>query len=100
MADAFMARCGIDCEACKYREQMNCPGCPATGGKPFWGECQVARCCIGKGHEHCGQCAEFPCELLKKFAYDPEQGDNGRRIRNLEAWNEKGYDVWRKEKSI
>lgn len=27
-----------------------------------------------------GECGEFPCALLKKFSYDPEQGDNGVRI--------------------
>ena len=98
MADSFMGRCGIDCEACNYREQMNCPGCPATEGKPFWGECKLAMCCISKGYEHCGQCQEFPCEVLKAFSYDPDQGDNGQRIRNLQAWNEVGYEAWRKAK--
>lgn len=97
MADAFMGRCGIDCSECSFREQMNCPGCPATNGKLFWGECALAVCCIGKGHDHCGQCREFPCTALNDYSYDSEHGDNGQRIRNLEAWNEKGYDAWRQE---
>jgi len=80
---AFAARCGLDCVACEYREKMNCPGCIAAGGKMFWGECPVAACASGKGHVHCGHCAEFVCPTLHRFAYDPEQGDDGQRIASL-----------------
>jgi len=66
---------------------MNCPGCLAAKGAMFWGSCEIATCCINKGHAHCGKCDVFPCALLTSFAYDPEQGDNGERIRNLESWN-------------
>ncbi len=96
MADALMGRCGIDCEACTYRNQMGCPGCQRTQGKPFWGQCAVAACCLAKGHDHCGQCQEFPCATLNEYAYHPEQGDNGARLLNLKAWNETGYDAWRR----
>ena len=95
MANPFMARCGIDCQACTYREQTGCPGCPATEGKLFWGECALAKCCITKGHDHCGQCEDFPCAMLNEYANDPEHGDQGERIRNLHAWNTEGYDTWR-----
>jgi len=97
MADQFMAHCGIDCEACTYRESAGCAGCLAAKGKPFWGECALAACCIGKGHDHCGQCQEFPCATLNEYAYDPQNGDNGKRILNLRAWNEVGYGAWRRE---
>ncbi len=92
MAYPFMARCGDDCEICKHRESDGCPGCSATQGKPFWGECKLAMCCISKGYEHCGQCQNRPCEIMK--GYDGyEEG-----LRNLEAWNKMGYDVWRRAK--
>ena len=94
MDNPYMARCGIDCEACDYRERQGCPGCPATAGKPFWGECELALCCIKREHEHCGKCQEFPCPTLVKFAYDKEQGDQGERIRHLHSWNAKGYAHW------
>jgi hypothetical protein len=85
MANPSMARCGIDCEACEYRAKMNCLGCQAAKGKLFWGECALAKCCMDKGHDHCGQCQDFPCDTLKEYSYDSEHGDNGERIRNLEA---------------
>jgi hypothetical protein len=97
--DSFMGRCGIDCEACEYRTQMGCLGCPAAEGKLFWGECEVAKCCIAKGHDHCGQCQEFPSARLNALAHDPEHGDNGQRILNLRAWNEMGCDAWRGDKN-
>ncbi|MEW6710633.1 MAG: DUF3795 domain-containing protein, partial [Candidatus Riflebacteria bacterium] len=28
----------------------------------------------------------FPCQLLNKFAYDKEQGDNGKRIEQCRLW--------------
>jgi len=51
----------------------------------FWGECDLAKCCIAKGLDHCGKCEEFPCEQLKACSFSKEYGDNGRRIENLRA---------------
>ena len=94
MSDAFAARCGIYCGECEYREKMNCSGCIAAAGKMFYGECELAPCCIEKGLEHCGQCSDFPCDKLRAYSYDEQQGDNGQRIRNLEAWNAMGFQAW------
>jgi hypothetical protein len=80
-----LACCGLDCQACNYRSPTQCPGCPAAGGNMLWGECPLAKCCIGKGLEHCGTCEQFPCERLNAFAFDKEHGDNGRRIENLRS---------------
>ena len=98
MSAEFAARCGIYCGDCEYREKMSCPGCIKCGGKVFWGECDVAKCCIERGLDHCGQCEDVPCEMLRRFAYDPEEGDDGQRIRNVQAWQEKGVDAWLKER--
>ena len=95
----FQSRCGILCNECTYKEKVNCLGCVAID-KPFWGEsCPVKDCCEGKSHEHCGQCSNFPCELLNEFAYDKEQGDNGKRIETCRLWSMKekvqsdGFDI-------
>jgi hypothetical protein len=43
--------------------------------KPVWGDCEVKVCCEKKGFKFCGECSEFPCEMLsnmgKEFGYDP-----------------------------
>lgn len=88
MSDGFESRCGLYCSKCGYREKVNCPGCVKAEGKMFWGQCELAKCCMEKELRHCGQCQNVPCDKLREFSYDKEQGDNGQRIKNLEKWNE------------
>ncbi len=71
--------CGIDCDACKYREEQNCGGCTYSECKVFWGECEIYKCNIEKEQEHCGKCADFPCAKLKEWA----SRENPERIENL-----------------
>ncbi|UWG96258.1 DUF3795 domain-containing protein [Dehalobacter sp. DCM] len=80
------SRCGIVCTECEYKEKANCLGC-VNIDKPFWGEqCPVKACCENKEHLHCGECDTFPCKLLNQFAYDKEQGDDGKRIEQCRKW--------------
>lgn len=80
------SRCGILCSECAYREQMNCQGCTQIQ-KPFWGDsCPLKSCCEEKSQEHCGNCVNFPCDLLNQFAYDEKQGDGGKRIEQCRSW--------------
>lgn len=65
---------------------MNCGGC-VNISKPFWGDkCDIKSCCEQKKIDNCGECTEFPCELLKSFSYDKEQGDDGKRIEQCKKW--------------
>lgn len=80
------SRCGILCSQCEYKEKVGCTGC-INIEKPFWGEvCRVKECCENKKYEQCGLCNDFPCDLLKSFSYDNEQGDNGKRIEQCKQW--------------
>lgn len=80
------SRCGIKCSECEYKDKMNCAGC-VNIKKPFWGEsCPVKSCCESKDIVNCGLCNTFPCDLLKQFSYDKEQGDNGARIKQCKYW--------------
>ncbi|WP_462425098.1 DUF3795 domain-containing protein [Fusobacterium sp. THCT13E1] len=82
----IQSRCGILCEECHYKEKTDCNGC-VNITKPFWGEsCPVKSCCENKNLAHCGQCEIFPCEILMQFAYDKEQGDEGKRIEQCRCW--------------
>lgn len=83
------SRCGILCGECEYRQQVGCSGCVSIS-KPFWGEsCKVKSCCEEKHLNHCGECEDFPCSLLNEFAYDQEQGDDGKRIAQCRKWRDK-----------
>lgn len=80
------SRCGIRCSECRYKEEFNCKGCISIS-KPFWGEsCPIKSCCESKGYKFCGECSEFPCNILVGFSYDKEQGDNGKRIETCRCW--------------
>lgn len=80
------SRCGIKCSECKFKLEGTCAGC-LNIQKPFWGDaCNIKNSCEEKGHAHCGECKNFPCENLKQFAYDPQQGDDGKRIKQCESW--------------
>ena len=80
------SRCGILCGECNYREQMGCAGCVHMQ-KPFWCDSKpVKACCEEKQQEHCGLCENFPCDLLNQFAYDEQQGDDGKRIEQCKCW--------------
>lgn len=79
------SRCGIECSTCEFREKVNCKGCTNID-TPFHGVCDVKKCCEEKNLECCGECNDFPCDLLKSYAYDPEHGDNGTRIEVCKKW--------------
>ena len=80
------SRCGIECSECEYKESMNCPGCTKIDN-PFWGECDVKKCCEAKKHDHCGQCSDFPCGVLNEYSYAGEpDGDDGKRIETCRTW--------------
>lgn len=81
------SRCGILCGECEFRESMGCKGCAGIA-VPFHGACAVKTCCEGKGLEYCGACPEFPCQLLRDYAHDPEHGDSGLRIEQCRRWRE------------
>lgn len=83
------SRCGISCSTCPFQIEGKCAGCTHIK-KPFWADnCPVKVCCESKNLTCCGKCKSFPCDLLKSFAYDKEQGDNGLRIENCKKWCQK-----------
>ena len=72
----FESRCGVRCNICERKEKVHCQGCLFME-KPFWGgECKVKSCCENKNLNHCGECLNFPCEMLsnmgKDQGYDPQ----------------------------
>ena len=86
MDETMKAMCGTYCGVCTWRESTGCPGCQANQGNMFWGECDKARCCIGRGYEHCGFCPDLPCQKMLDLFADPEHGDGGARLNNLKNW--------------
>ena len=86
MDKQMIGRCGTYCGVCEWREKTSCPGCQECNGKPFWGNCAVAKCSIEKGLNHCGHCSDLPCEVLVAAYNTPGHEDNGERLLNLKNW--------------
>lgn len=57
--------CGIDCNKCELKD--TCSGCVATNGRPFGGECIIAKCCLNKGYECSEKCSDTPCILKEQL---------------------------------
>ena len=66
--------CGLWCEDCDSYT-VKCAGCSTQKGKLFWGECSIYKCVSDKGLEHCGLCAELPCDQYFKtfLTYLPKE---------------------------
>jgi hypothetical protein len=88
MDKKMMAFCGTYCSICEWKDKMNCLGCQECQSNMFWGKCDIAKCCIDRGYDHCGYCADMPCQKLSDMIADPEHGDKGKgtRIKNLRNW--------------
>ena len=79
MAAYFDSYCGLVCKDCEKKD--TCGGCFFGGGE----NCAIAACAGKRNRRFCGECGDFPCETMKRYAFDPEQGDGGRRIENCKA---------------
>jgi len=73
--------CGKSCASCSHKEALNCPGCKAGPGSRYGGDCALAKCCAGKGHQECTTC-EFTgnCGLYRGRERVPEY-----RLKSVEA---------------
>jgi hypothetical protein len=77
---SLAAACGLYCGDCEYLGE-GCRGCNSALGRPFWTEqfgvavCPLYDCSVNqKGLEHCGLCADFPCQTFDSMR-DPSMSD-------------------------
>lgn len=82
MSVTIESYCGLKCGECNYLQNGQCKGCASTNGKPFHGKCEVADCATQKKRRFCGECENFPCDILNTYSYDKDHGDKGARIEN------------------
>ncbi len=82
------SRCGLDCGSCPNREEFSCSGCTELEEGNWAGNCEIKKCCEEKQLSHCGLCPEFPCDILRNTAFDPDEGDDGERLVTLKHWAE------------
>ncbi len=65
--------CGKICEECTHKERIGCLGCKPGQGTAATGECDLAKCCKGKGHSTCDTCSfHTTCGTLRGRGNEPE----------------------------
>ena len=82
--------CGRMCDACTWKEQLDCPGCQDGPGRRFSGGCPIADCCREKGHTACVTCTfSTGCALRRRdmpqnrlWAMEAERERRARLDRN------------------
>jgi hypothetical protein len=61
--DPLATPCGLYCGSCRYYLGKECQGCGTVDREG----CQLFDCCRKeKGLRFCTECADFPCERLRK----------------------------------
>lgn len=114
MSSELIAYCGLYCGACSFRlaylennrnhiEKMPscydhlkndpleyCPGCRLENK---CGECKIRDCAIEKNYHHCGECSDFPCDIITKFSNDGKP-HHSEVLSNLLLLNEIGEKKW------
>jgi hypothetical protein len=75
---------GFACRGCRSAQLYIHPGCA---------ECRIRACAEGRGIDHCGLCAEFPCRRLLAFQGDgrPHHADVVAQLEEMAAM---GPKVW------
>lgn len=81
----FESRCGVCCNSCERKEAVHCGGCTVME-KPFWGgTCGVKACCESRKLNHCGECNDFPCDMLANMGKD-KGFDPLPKLEKLKEW--------------
>lgn len=95
MAETY---CGKSCESCVHKEKMNCPGCKTGPGARIIGDCKLAKCCSGKGHDACESCNIKPrCGLYIGREHAPvhRQREREAEIQRLIAIRERTKGLYK-----
>lgn len=83
MAETY---CGKSCEDCIEKKALSCYGCKQGPGRPNSGECKIARCCRGKGHQECSTCSfSGGCSTLRGRERMAEYRLNERAAKKAKA---------------
>ena len=75
----LLGYCGVDCSVCSDFVSEKCPGCRQS----IWPEgdaCPPLSCCKEKAIRLCGECRQFPSEMMKEFYRESESHERAYRL--------------------
>lgn len=85
--------CGLNCARCELLAEDKCGGCRGPIDRNWSPQCEFRPCAEAKGHRHCFECAEFPCEKIKSFASDGYE-HHRLTVENMKRMKELGLQEW------
>ena len=95
--------CGLYCGACPSYQKATCLGCRSEDKKQSrkskWG-CKIRNCCFKERNvEYCGQCNDFPCniisnKLINSHPHDPRFNYRHKIPENILKINKLGLERW------
>jgi hypothetical protein len=83
----------------KTMEEPTCQGCRSDKLRHHCSECKIRECAEGKGINHCGDCTEIPCEMLRNFQLDG-RAHHLDVMDNLAELREQGCEKWLKKQEL
>lgn len=93
----LLAFCGLYCGGCgSYKENFSvgCKGCRIEPN--LVSDCPTIPCAQRKGLLHCGECPEFPCEMMTSF-YSDGIKHHALALKNIRRIQEIGAETWLSE---
>lgn len=109
-----IAYCGLYCPQCSFRvayetqrrehllnmpekysvykmEDLNNLKCIGCKKDDFCGDCEIKKCAEPRNINHCGECNDFPCSIIKDFSNDgiPHHKE---AFKNLQFIQAKGFN--------
>jgi len=104
--------CGLYCGACELMnafrdgkqeekakewnmkpEDIKCYGCKSGDPSNWCNECEFKSCAEEKGVDFCGECIEYPCQMLKDFQAD-KAVHHSSVLRGCDRIKEIGMEKW------
>jgi len=87
-----LSYCGVFCGTCaNFKQNMNCQGC--RNEPSMVDDCPTRTCAVKRGLLHCGECGDFPCQILNDF-YNDGNPMHLTAFNNMREIVEKGADDW------
>jgi len=76
-------------------ERLICTGCRTPAAFCFGGECEIKRCAQARGVAFCPDCAEYPCDRIRRFREGAPY--RAAMLRDAARIHEVGWYAWLRE---
>jgi hypothetical protein len=96
----LLAYCGLYCGGCRsyfQNSDVNCHGCRVE--ETLVDDCPTKICAEKRQLLHCGECDEFPCQMLNDF-YNDGIKHHALALTNIKRIKGIGLSAWMQEQEV